>query len=204
MTDPAAEADPEAAQAVLIARIARGDQGALSALIRAFGPTVTRIAQRMLGSAADADEVAQDTFLQVWAQAGRFDPARGTAAAWVFRIATSRALDRGRRLRVRRFLGLGPPAEEMAEVLPDPGPGAARQADARRRLALVRAALLALPERQRMALLLAAVAGLDTAAIAGIMGISGGAAEQLLVRARRGLRDRLPAGADTGWSDDDG
>lgn len=200
MTDPAAEAR----HADLIARIAQGDQAALAALIRAFGPTVTRIAQRSLGNAAEAEEVTQDTFLQVWTQAARFDPARGTAAAWVFRIASSRALDRGRRLRVRRFLGLGPPAEEMAEILPDGGPGAARRLDGRQRLALVRAALLALPDRQRMALLLAAVAGLDTAAVGGIMGIGTGAAEQLLVRARRGLRDRLPPDAAKGWSEDDG
>lgn len=198
MTDPTPEAD----QAALIARMARGDQGALAALIRAQGPTVTRIALRYLGHASEADEVAQDTFLQAWAQAARYDPARGTPAAWLFRIAASRASDRLRRLRVRRAFGIGPPLDDLAEVLPDPAPGAARRLAGKQRLAQVRAALSGLPDRQRMAVLLAAVAGLDTAEIAGIMGTTRGATEQLLVRARHGLRARLPPGAETDWRDE--
>ncbi|WP_343227700.1 RNA polymerase sigma factor [Rhizobium laguerreae] len=62
---------------------------------------------------------------------------------------------------------------------------------ARQELAIVRAGLNKLPERQRMALLLRAVADLDVPSIAEAMGTSAGSVEQLLVRARRTLRARL-------------
>lgn len=185
--EPAGEAE------ALMREIAAGREVALARLIAQLGPAVTRFATRFLGSAADGDEVAQDCFLRVWREAGRFDPGRGRAAAWVFRIAANLCIDRQRRARVRRLFGLGA-AALTDDLAADPAPGAEAVLAARQRLAAVRRALAALPDRQRMALLLAAVAGLETPAIAAIIGTSRGAAEQLLVRARAGLRARLEAG----------
>lgn len=193
MTIPQPHPDPEAPDPeALVSRMAAGREMALAGLIALYGRRLTLFATRFLGSAAEADEVVQDTFLQAWRQADRFDPGRGSVAAWLWRIATSRAIDRQRRVRVRRFLGIGTAADDLAEVLADPSPTAARSLAGRQRLAKVRMGLLQLPDRQRMALLLAAVEGLETAEIAAILGASTGAVEQLLVRARAAMRARLP------------
>jgi RNA polymerase sigma-70 factor, ECF subfamily len=176
----------------LMRQIAGGREAALSRLIARHGRGLTLFATRFLGSASEADEVVQDTFLQVWRQADRYDPARAAVSTWLYRIAANRCIDRQRRARVRRFLGIGGRVEDLAEVLPDPAPGAWSQVAARQRLAQVRHALMRLPDRQRMALLLCAVGGMDTAEIAAIMAASPGAVEQLLVRARKALRDQVP------------
>jgi RNA polymerase sigma-70 factor, ECF subfamily len=78
--------------------------------------------------------------------------------------------------------------QDMAEVLADPAPDATAVIAGRQRLAQVRGAIAILPERQRMAIMLSAVAGLDVPEIGQAMGASAGAVEQLLVRARRQLR----------------
>jgi RNA polymerase sigma-70 factor (ECF subfamily) len=174
----------------VMAGIAAGQEAALARLIAGFGPALTRFAARTLSSQAEAEEAAQDCFVRVWRQARAYDPARGSVAAWLYKITTNLCIDRQRRARLRRFFGAAR-AEDMEDLLPDPGPGTEAALADRQRLAQVRRALAGLPERQRMALLLAAVAGLETREIAVIMAASQGSVEQLLVRARRSLRETL-------------
>jgi RNA polymerase sigma-70 factor (ECF subfamily) len=176
----------------LLARIAAGSQPALAELIARHGRGLTMFATRFLGNASDAEEVAQEVFIAVWRQAGRFDPAKGRATTWLYRIATNRCIDQKRRRALRSFVGL----DDM-DVAADE-PDAETRAGARQELAAVRRGLSQLPARQRMALLLKAVADLDTSAIAEAMGSSVGSAEQLLVRARRSLRDYLSGGRKEG------
>lgn len=163
--------------------VAIGDRPALGRLMTLFGRDLTMLATRYLKSEADADEVVQDVFVRVWRSAARYDPTRARVGTWLYRIAVNLCIDRQRKRAFRRFVGL----EAGAEV-PDPTPSAAdRMADAAD-LARVRQAIDALPDRQRMAILLSAVAGLETREVADAMGVSPGAVEQLLVRARRTLR----------------
>lgn len=182
MHSPEGSAEAEA----LLARIASGDEAALTRLVAIYGKPVRAFAGRFLGSTAEGEEVAQDVFVAIWRKASTYDPARGAAPAWIWRIARNACIDRQRRRRLRWLVGLD-------ELLPlaDQAPGAERVLDAKDRLGQVRAGMAALPGRQRMALLLAAVGGMDTVAIAGIMGTSRGSVEQLLVRARRALRERI-------------
>jgi RNA polymerase sigma factor (sigma-70 family) len=77
----------------LIVRIVNQDQVAFSALFQAMSPRVNSLALRITDSFQLAEEVAEDTFFQIWRQAPRFDPLRGTAKAWILTIARSRALD---------------------------------------------------------------------------------------------------------------
>lgn len=183
----------------LLRQIAQGREAALARLIAVHGRGLTLFVTRFLGNASEADEVVQDTFLQVWRQADRYDPARAAVSTWLYRIATSRAIDRQRRARVRRFLGFGGGTDATTDTVPDPAPAALRVVAGRQRLTAVRAELARLPDRQRLALLMAAVGGMDMAEIAAIMQSSPGAVEQLLVRARRTLRNRLP---ETGEEED--
>jgi RNA polymerase sigma-70 factor (ECF subfamily) len=81
-----------------ISRVVDRDQQALELLYEAMLRRVYGLALRITRRADLAEEVAEDAFWQVWRQAPRFDPARGTAAAWIMTIARSRALDAVRRI----------------------------------------------------------------------------------------------------------
>jgi RNA polymerase sigma-70 factor, ECF subfamily len=164
--------------------LAAGDRQALAQLIRRHGPGLRRFLAGVLASAPhEAEDLAQETFLRVWSAATRYDPAIAAPSTWIYRIALRLAIDRNRRTGFRRFIGLDA-APEAADDLP----GAEADLVARQELALTRQALVRLPDRQRRALLLRAVAGMTNAEIAATLDISAGAVEQLLVRARAGLR----------------
>lgn len=171
----------------LLARIAAGEQPALRQLIDRHGRGLQLLAARYLGGAHEAEDVVQDVFFSVWNNAKRFDPAKGRATTWIYRIAVNRCIDVKRWRRFRLFLGF----DDTDDVFASDDPPADTLIGARQELAIVRAGLDTLPERQRMALLLRAVADLDVTSIAEAMGTSAGSVEQLLVRARRTLRARL-------------
>ena len=91
----------------LIYRIMKQDQSAFTALFKEMSVRVSSIALRITDSVHLAEEVTEDTFFQIWRQAPRFDPSRGTAKAWILTIARSRALD------ARRSI---PPLDELTEI----------------------------------------------------------------------------------------
>jgi RNA polymerase sigma-70 factor (ECF subfamily) len=171
----------------LILRVASGDQAALARIIDRHGRGLRLFAARLLGRPAEAEDIVQDVFLAAWKHAGRFDPAKGKASTWLYRIAANRCIDMRRRRSFRAFLGM----EAMADEPADDDIPADDRLGARQELEIVRGGLAALPERQRMALLLRAVADMDVPEIAAVMATSIGSAEQLLVRARRALREHM-------------
>jgi len=172
---------------LLLVRVAGGDQAALAKIIDRHGRGLRLFAARLLGSQSDAEDIVQDVFVAVWKHAGRFDPTKGRASTWLYRIAANRCIDARRRRSFRAFIGL----EAMVDEPADEEPSADQKVGARQELAIARAGLKALPERQRMALLLRAVADMDVPEIAAVMGTSTGSAEQLLVRGRRALREHM-------------
>jgi RNA polymerase sigma-70 factor (ECF subfamily) len=82
----------------LIVRIVERDQAAFAEFYASLLERVYGLALRITRNPSVAEEVAEDTFWQVWRQAPRFDPIRGNALAWVMTIARSRALDALRRV----------------------------------------------------------------------------------------------------------
>jgi RNA polymerase sigma-70 factor (ECF subfamily) len=171
----------------LLLAVASGDQAALAKIIDRHGRGLRLFAARLLGSAADAEDIVQDVFVAAWKHAARFDPAKGRASTWLYRIAANRCIDRRRRRSFRAFIGLDAITDEPV----GDEPSAHALVGARQELAIVRGGLATLPERQRMALLLRAVADMDVPDIAAVMGVSVGSAEQLLVRGRRALRQHM-------------
>lgn len=162
--------------------VARGNERAFGLLVARHIGRVRAIANGYLGSAADADEVAQDVFVTVWRNAGQWRAEKGRFSTWLHRVTVNRCIDRHR---ARRRPAV--PIEDVAHGLAaadDPE----RALAGRQALGEVRQAIGALPDRQRLALLLSVSAGLANAEIAQTMGISRGAVEQLLVRARSTLR----------------
>ena len=83
----------DALLAALVQRIVHHDEAAFGSFYRSLSSRVFAQALRITRDVGCAEDVVEDVFWQVWRQAPRFDPARGSALAWVRRIARSRALD---------------------------------------------------------------------------------------------------------------
>jgi RNA polymerase sigma-70 factor (ECF subfamily) len=171
-----ADADP-------LARIAGRDRGAFAALMRRHGDRVRGLALGFGGRAGEADDIVQDVFLMLWRRPDAWRPGQAAFTTWLYRVVANRCLDRARRRRLRRWLPFGDVPEPA-----DDAPTALAALSGRDRLLAVAGVIRTLPERQRLALLLAVQGGRSNAEIATILDISQGAVEQLLVRARRTLR----------------
>lgn len=164
----------------LLERIAHGETRACGLLLERHLTRLHALATRMLGSAADADEVCQDVFLRAWQQAPRWQPGAARFSTWLHQVALNLCRDR---LRGRRE---GLPLEAVAEAVDEDTPE--RMHGRADRAAQVRAALQSLPERQREAVLLCHYQGLGNIEAAQVMELSVEALESLLGRGRRALR----------------
>lgn len=78
----------------LVDGVRAGDKAAFAALYDALAPQVLGLATHILRDRAQAEEVAQEVFVELWQKAHTFDPARGSAKTWVLRLAKSRSIDR--------------------------------------------------------------------------------------------------------------
>jgi RNA polymerase sigma-70 factor, ECF subfamily len=175
--------DEGASDEDLLARIADEDRGAFTMLVRRHGKTVRGLAFAFSGRAADADDVTQEVFIMLWRRPDAWKPGRAAFSTWLYRVVANRCLDQTRRQKLRRFLPFG----EVADPVDD-APSAYDALAGRDALAEVGRMIRTLPEKQRLALLLAVQAERSNAEIATVLGVSEGAAERLLVRARRTLR----------------
>jgi RNA polymerase sigma-70 factor (ECF subfamily) len=167
----------------LTERIARKDHSALSQAVAERFPAVFAVARRMVGSDADAEDIAQDVFLRLWRKPPDLSAGKASLATWLYRVTANRSIDWLRRKRP------GPleeaddvPAHEAAPDIAAAGTQVAR---------LVDEALRSLPDRQRLALTLTYYQGLSNIEAAQVMATSVDALESLLSRARRRLRKDL-------------
>ena len=168
----------------LAARCRRDEAGAFEELYRQHGRRVYTVAYRMTGSAADAEDLVQDIFLQVYR---RLDTYRAEAAlgTWLHRIAVNACLDflRSKQGRLRRVTDAG----EDLDALEAPAAGPWRAGAALDRMDIERA-IAQLPPSYRRAFLLHDVEGLEHHEIGETLGIAEGTSKSLLFKARTRLR----------------
>jgi RNA polymerase sigma-70 factor (ECF subfamily) len=166
----------------LMARAAEGDERAFRALTRRHAAGAVRVARRILGSEALAEEIVQDAFLRVWIAAPRWRP-EAAFRTWLYRIVVNLCLNAKRRPAELPLAAAGDP--------PDPAPDASAELEWRERDRKLAAAIDALPARQRAAIVLTYQEGLGNAETAAVLGTSVSGVETLLVRGRRALRTAL-------------
>ena len=172
--------DPDEA---LVAGVGRGDPSSVRAFVSAKLPRMTSLAQRMLGDAAEAEDVAQEVFVRAWKQARDWRPGPAKFDTWMHRVALNLCYDW---LRARREV----PTAEVPDR-PDPGPAPDRALETAQLGDRVERALQRLPDRQREAIVLCWWQELSNKEAAALMEISVEALESLLSRGRRALRVEL-------------
>lgn len=160
-----------------------GDGDAFGVLVERYGLAARRVARAVLGAGDDADDAVQDGFIAAWRAIDRYDPARAFRP-WLMRIVANASLDLLRRRKVRRAVSI--PETVVSGTLPPDR--SAEGALIRERL---HGALLELPERQRIAVVLFDAEGYGHADIAEILGVPEGTVRSYVFHARRTLRRAL-------------
>ena len=154
----------DAEDAELLRAVARGDESAFARVYDRYSPILLGLMLRILRSRAEAEDVLQEVFLQVWQRAHSFDAERGRAFTWLVTLARSRAIDRLRSVGSRERA-----AQRSAEDAPpesEPTEWADAAAVRAERAEAVREALAELPEEQRQVLVLAYLEGMSQSEIA--------------------------------------
>jgi RNA polymerase sigma-70 factor (ECF subfamily) len=169
-----------------------GDDVAFGALFRRWSSPLLRYLERMVGDAAAAEELVQETFLRVHRARERYSP-DARFSTWLYTIANHLALNELRRpRRQREHRSVDEEEDDRAPlVLAGDPPRTEELIDARRLGGAVEMAFAELPERQRAALWLTAVEGLSYAEVAASLEASEKSVKALVHRARAALADRL-------------
>jgi len=165
---------------LLAARVERGDLAAFRSIVEHTKAPLYRLAARLVGDLAEAEDALQDAYVQAYRALGegRYD-GRAKLETWLYRVVTNTSIDTLRRRR-----------ERIGEATREARHDGLVSAEARVALGELDALLRALPPGERAALVLVAVEGLSAKEAAEALGCSEGAIEQRLVRARAALRTR--------------
>ncbi len=169
----------------LLARIGNNEPAAVNEMVTRKLPRLLALAGRLLGDADEAKDVAQESFLRIWRQAAHWRSGEARFDTWLHRVALNLCHDRLRRRKAQ------PLSDEQALEPVDSAPSPDEQLESLDRSARMAAALAALPERQREAIVLQYYQELSNIDAAALMNISVEALESLLSRARRQLRKQL-------------
>jgi len=171
----------------LLTRFCKGQTEAFGALVRRYERELYGYLRRYLGDASLAEDVFQNTFLQVFLKSGQYEAGR-PVRPWLYTIATNQAIDALRRNSRHQILSLDQQREELAdgelsslvETLESNGSGPLDMAQGQERRERLRASVDRLPEFLRQVLILAYYQGLKYREIADIVGIPVGTVKSRL------------------------
>lgn len=170
------------ADAALLERVRRADKAAFSTLLSRHYDAAYRVAYRMMGRAADCEDIVQDAFVKLWTNPGQIREGQALRA-WLMRVVSNLSIDRLRRKPMLNADDVPEPASDRA----GPDLVALRNSVSSE----IDKAIAMLPERQRMALIFVYYEGLSNRDAAAALELSVDALESLLARARRSLKKAL-------------
>jgi RNA polymerase sigma-70 factor, ECF subfamily len=181
--------------AEVMLRVAAGDDTAFDYLVEKYRRPMISFMYRMTHNQAVAEEMAQDVFLRVYRSRQGYT-ATAKFTTWLYRIATNLAVNHARDTKHERpenQVNIDEPDEETGRTIDvaDSGLNAEQVILRRERLAAIRQQVEALPERQRMAVLMHKYQGMDYKQIAAVLKLSESATKSLLFRAYETLRETL-------------
>ena len=189
-----------ASDADLLRLYAEGDPTAARVLTRRLTPMALRLAARVLGDMAEAEDVAQEAMLRLWKAAPGWRADEAKVSTWLYTVTRNLCMDRMRRQKSRG--GAAVDLDAIAEPA-DPGPAAEVRLTQGARSTALQDALASLPDRQREAVVLRHLEDLTNPEIAQIMDISTEAVESLTARGKRNLATALAARrTDLGYDDE--
>lgn len=185
--DAPAQASPDAALAQLMRKVAQGDEQAFAQVYDALSPSVYGLVLRVLRDPAQSQEVAQEVMVDLWRQATRFDPDKGSVKGYVLTMAHRRAVDRVRSAQAStdRELRVGQASQEREfdEV--------AEAVENRLEVQQVRRALRVLTELQREAVQLAYYGGYTHREVSELLDVPLGTVKTRLRDGLIRLRDEM-------------
>ncbi len=190
--DPASQpAEISAIDFALMERIGAGDHEAFRQLVERHQNAVIGTVAKMLGNASESEDIAQQVFLRIWRNAKRYRP-EAKFTTYLYTITRNLVFNESRRKSRKKEVSSDEREENSHQLIaanPDRQPDAELlQAELQ---AAVDAAIAALPEAQRMAVVLRRYEQLSYEEIAGVLGLSVSAVKSLLFRARTALRENL-------------
>jgi len=191
---PREQLDPKSDAAIML-RVAEGDEAGFNYLAQKYHRPMIHFLYRMVGNQAVAEELAQEVFLRVYRARSSYR-AEARFTTWLYRIATNLAVNHARDTRHERAaqtVYLDQPDEETGSTpdVADDELTAEQQLLRDERMAAIRHHVMALPERQRMAVLMHKYQGMDYRQIGEVLKLSESATKSLLFRAYQTLRDKL-------------
>jgi RNA polymerase sigma-70 factor, ECF subfamily len=189
---PVVPASASEGLASVMLRVSQGDQSAFGEFYDSTSRSVYGIVLRVLRDPAQAEEVAQEVYLEAWRSAQRYDAAQGSPAAWINTIAHRRAVDRVRAVERSAERDHRHALEESGQMAPDVSDVVVARNEGDR----VRRALALLPEPQRVALALAYFDGCTQREVADILNVPLGTVKTRTRDALRKLRGQLERGRD--------
>lgn len=167
----------------LLDELATGDEAAFRILVERHIDRAYAIALRIVGNAADAEDVVQDTMLKIWSHRGRWQHGRAKFSTWLYRVISNRCIDLRRK-----------PRNENVETVPevaDGQPGAVEIIERNELNGMLELAMQRLPEQQRIAVIFSYHENMSNGEIAQVMDTTVAAVESLLKRGRQQLRQLL-------------
>jgi len=179
----------------LVARHLRGDPGAFAELIARYTGRVFNLAYRFTGERAEAEDIAQESFLRAYAALPRSQPER-PFKPWLFQIAVNLCRDRARRKRPVTFTELDSveeAAEAWIETIPEDGRLPLEQLEVNELEAALRSALMELPEEDRLMITLRYTEELSYDEISQLVALPVATVGTRLFRAKQRLRVKLSA-----------